>query len=125
MADTGELAKYGLIGLALYLGYRAMAGVGNTVTAPFEFAGGLVGGAADAGGEVFGGVMNTADNLGDFAGGITGGAGQVVNETLAVPGDLVKTGQGAFDTAVGGTSDVIDSGIGGVQDTADALNPFS
>lgn len=119
MAD--DIAKYGFFAVVAFVGYKALSGFGETVTAPARFAGDTLDGLFGAGGQVFGGTIDTADNLGDWAGGIADGTGEVVNSTLAVPGDLIETGQGAVDTAVGGTTSTVDNVISGTQDTLNNL----
>lgn len=116
-----NLGMYAVIAVALYLGYKVMSGVGSTVTAPFNFAADTAEGVFGAGGDVFGGVMDTADNIGDFGGGITSGAGEIVNDTLAVPGDLIDTGQGAVYGTVDTVSSTVDDTVSGVQDTFNNL----
>lgn len=116
MVDTENIGFYAVVGVALYIGYKMMAGTANAVTAPFRFGADALNGLFGAGGSLFGGVMDTAGGVGDFIGGIGDGAGEVVNETLAVPGDLITSGQNAFDTAVGGTGDVLGDIGGGIGD---------
>lgn len=69
-------------------------------------------------GDVFGGITGEAAesfNAGQgFVGGLVGGGSQIVNETLAVPGDLVKTGQDAF----GGVTDFGGDVLGGAGSAA-------
>ena len=135
MADTNDIAQYGLIlGLA-FIGYRMISGIGQTATAPARFGADLIQGGTGAVGNAFGGVLDTADNVGDFAGGVTGAGGNLANEVLGVPGDIIKGGQSTADSVISGATSTggniisggqktVDNVVSGGQKALKNLNPF-